>query len=129
MKRTSAKRKPRTPEAEEQDALWAAVRLAIHLRSGGLCELCGDPISVASMEGHHRRSRSVPGDHRHCPCNALALCGRCHHGPQVHAGPTRAKEIGTIVSRHSVEEPSAVLVRLRTGRVQLNCDGTYVLVA
>jgi hypothetical protein len=129
MKRTAAKRKPPTQDDQDEAALWAAVRLILHVRAGGLCELCSTPVTVASMEGHHRRSRGVRGLHRHCPCNALALCSACHHGPDVHDGPERAKDLGTIVSRHSSTPPSEIPVILRVGKVHLDCRGGFLLVS
>lgn len=120
-KRTTARRRAR--DDEDHGMAWADVRLIIYTRAGGCCELCGKALNIVNMEGHHRRSRRFGPD---CPCNALALCGDCHHGPKVHGGPTPAKVLGTIVQRH-VQRPGEVPVRLpRLGWVELTCGGTTI---
>ena len=74
----------------------------------------------AGSEWHHRRSRSVRGGHRHCPCNGLLLCYVCH--PDVHSHPTDARLKGLIVSRH-VDFPGEVPLRLRGQWWIASCEG------
>lgn len=101
---------------------WADVRLIIHVRAGGRCELCDRQLNVHNMEAHHRRSRAVGPD---CPCNALALCSTCHHD-DTHGQPVRARELGAIISRGFEGEPADVPVELHRGIVLLACNGTYL---
>lgn len=113
------------PRPDDHSILWADVRPIIYLRSGGRCERCGTGLNIHNMEAHHRRTRSIGPD---CPCNALALCSLCHHGPEVHAGPFRARKLGTIISRHYEGRPENVPVDVHgRGTVLLACDGTYRL--
>jgi hypothetical protein len=101
---------------------WDLVRLVLHSRSGGRCEICGTGISLASMQSHHRRTRKLGPD---CPCNALALCGTCHHD-RVHQQPEAAKGKGRIISRHDERDPEEIPVNVRGREVFLTCGGTYV---
>lgn len=124
-RRETERRRTRGPQHEGQ-LPWAEVRLVIFARSHGRCEGCGAPMTVASMEGHHRRTRRVGPD---CPCNALALCASCHHGPTVHGGPELAMELGRIVSRHTDTPPYDEPVELHgVGRVLLDCSGGFTRV-
>lgn len=103
---------------------WDEVRLMIYVRASGACELCGRQLNIHNMEGHHRRSRRVGPD---CPCNALALCRDCHHGPEVHGNTDgTARELGRIVSKVADVEPVDVPVQLHVGLVSLTCAGTYL---
>lgn len=73
-------------------------------------------------EWHHRRSRSVRGEHRHCPCNGILLCKTCHDW--VHANPFHARSKGWIVSRHA--DPSEQQMdNVSLGWIRLQCDGMY----
>lgn len=107
---------------------WQDVRMIIYTRSLGRCEGCGTGLNLAGMEAHHRRTRRLGPD---CPCNALALCPSCHHGPLGHGGPEAAREVGRIISRHDEVEPSEVPVTLHGyGKpVYLTCGGTYLAAA
>jgi 5-methylcytosine-specific restriction endonuclease McrA len=101
---------------------WQDVRLVIYARAGGRCELCGKQLGIANMEGHHRRTRRLGPD---CPCNAIALCSDCHHGPNVHGGPETARELRLILPRECTDPPAEIPVELHGQRwVLLNCDGT-----
>lgn len=121
VKREGARRRNRDDTGHGM--AWADVRLIIYTRAGGRCEVCGKALNIASMEGHHRRTRKIGPD---CPCNALALCGSCHHGPTVHGGPKVAMETGRIISRHDDTPPSEIPVRLAVGQMLLSCGGTYL---
>lgn len=124
MRRKAARRRKRL--GHDHGVTWAEVRLLIFIRCGGRCELCSRSLTMDTLEGHHRQTRAVGVD---CPGNALALCHDCHHGPLVHAGPARGRELGTIVSRHE-DDPCAVPVDLpRRGLVVLGCDGSVSLAA
>jgi hypothetical protein len=123
-KRDKPRRRSRT---SDHGMLWPDVRLVIFARALGRCERCGLQLNIANMEGHHRRTRRVGPD---CPCNALALCGTCHHGPEVHGGPELAMELGTILSRHSDAPPGELEVEIHgRGRVLLGCGGQYLAIA
>jgi hypothetical protein len=67
------------------------VREAVAERSGGICE-CGCGQRAVHM--HHRRLRSQGG--QHTPANLLHLT-LAHHA-EIHANPTRAYELGFLVS-------------------------------
>lgn len=117
--------KPIVVHVDGMTSLWQDVRLVIYVRAGARCELCGDHMNIANMEGHHRRSRQVR-EHRDCPCNALALCARCHHGERVHAnydGTARAD--GLILSKLSSQPAAEIPAKLRNGIVLLTCGGLY----
>lgn len=123
--RRKVEQKAKRAELDGHGMPWARVRTIILERAGGRCEGCGTPITLFDgLEGHHRRTRRFGPD---CPCNALALCGACHHGPTVHDGPELARELGRIISSHDETDPSTIPVVLRDeiGRVLLACDGTY----
>ena len=118
-RRTPA-RAVRTPDGHAPCESWTAVRKILFDRAGGRCELCGAKITLETMEGHHRQTRSVGPD---CPANGLGLCARCHHD-EVHARPEIATENGWITSRHH-QQPCAHPVHLdQHGWVRLGCDGT-----
>lgn len=73
---------------------------------------------------HHRRSRSVRGDHRHCSCNGIWLCAACHSW--VHAHPFEARAKGWIVTR-TVDVPGVEPVfNQRFGWLMLGCTGLKV---
>jgi hypothetical protein len=118
---TRKERRRRDRSDAEHSIPWNDVRNLIFVRAGGRCELCDAPLVIGTMQGHHRRTRQIGPD---CACNALALCGDCHHG-EVHGQPVRARELGQIVSRHSVDRPSTLPVTIRRGEVFLSCHGTY----
>jgi hypothetical protein len=109
---------------------WATVRELIYWRSGGQCEVCGATLHGA-MEAHHRLPRRYGPD---CPCNALALCGECHHD-KVHGQPIESAAAGRILSSTALgaavpdDAPAWLWVR---GHgmvwVQLSCAGAYRIV-
>lgn len=82
------------------------------------CVRCNVP--TMSGEWHHRRSRSVRDDHRHCSCNGIYLCGACHRW--VHANPFEARELGYIVSRHKMPTIEPVF-NIGPGWLLLDCEG------
>lgn len=115
--------------SEEQRALsmtqreipqWS--RYLVENRDNHLCARCFTSGRRVPLQWHHRRSRAVPGPHRHCPCNGLLLCGTCHLW--VHSHPTEALAKGLIVSR-SERHPFEVPLRAMARWVSLHCDGGY----
>lgn len=96
----------------------ARARVAVRERHQGRCERCGGP----GAHWHHRKSRSVRGEHRHCICNGLWLCASCH--TWAHANHDAAVEEGVIVPRWG-EDPGDWSVLTYQGiRLRLGCDGT-----
>lgn len=124
----STRKGRRGSEPASDGMVWADVRLVIYARSLGRCEACGKSLNIANMEGHHRRSQGVKGPHRHCPCNALALCSSCHHD-DVHEQPEEARELGRILSKLSTTPPAEESVDIQGRRLFLTCGGTYIDVA
>lgn len=128
MTRTQKRRRARVRSerraAGEHGYPWPEVRVIIYARCAGRCEGCGIQMTLHTMEGHHRRTRSIGPD---CPCNALALCAACHHGDTVHGSPETGRELGRIISRHDRGEPADRVVELHDrGQVYLTCDGQYL---
>lgn len=84
------------------------------------CARCLVPAPAGHW--HHRRSRSVPGTHQHCPCNGVWLCAPCH--TWVHGHPRQAGERGFIVGRY-VDDPFTVPLWQPTGWITLDCGGGW----
>lgn len=82
------------------------------------CFRCGGP----GAEWHHRRSRSVRDEHRHCACNGVWLCRTCHRW--AHANPFEARAVGLIVSRYQ-PQPGAEPAVARFGTLFLLCNGKF----
>lgn len=93
-------------------------RALVEQRDRMRCAVCYGPGS----HWHHRRSRRVRADHRHCACNGLLLCRTCHSW--AHANPDEAQAVGTVVSQW-VDEPFLVPFRTTTGWWQVRCNGRY----
>lgn len=93
-------------------------RHLVERREGMRCAIC----MGRGYEWHHRRSRRVRADHRHCACNGLLLCRTCHSW--AHANPDESQAVGSIVSQW-VDEPFLVPLRTHSGWWQLRCDGRY----
>jgi hypothetical protein len=91
----------------------------VQQREGGRCALC---VGGRGVDWHHRRSRRVRADHRHCACNGLLLCRTCHSW--AHANPDEAQAVGSVVSQW-VDEPFLVPLHTALGWWQLRCDGAY----
>ena len=94
-------------------------RTIVATRDMGRCVRCN---SGASHEYHHRRGRSVPGAHQHCPGNGITLCRTCH--AWVHAHPIESRAMGWIVSRHA-EPDETLLYTAQFGWVQYHHEGSY----
>ncbi|PPH51226.1 HNH endonuclease [Rathayibacter sp. AY1E1] len=100
-------------------------RAAVEVRSGGLCEGCGD---VRATEVHHRKYRSRGVDHT--VQNLLHLCGfgntsGCHgiaHG--VHPSGERRPATGWAVGTH--EDPLEVAVLYRGRLRHLTAEGLTI---
>lgn len=95
-------------------------RALVRERDRDQCARC----TGRGSEWHHRRSRSVRDEHRHCACNGVWLCHTCH--AWVHAHPFDARALGLIVSRHSVPTEKQMEHAL-FGWVRLTCDGKQSL--
>jgi hypothetical protein len=95
-----------------------AARTIVRHRAHGRCERCGSP--APNGEWHHRRSRSVRDEHRHCPCNGLWLCQADHQW--VHAHPFEARQTGFIVSRFT-PEPGSIALTSPWGIRLHDCQG------
>lgn len=95
-------------------------RALVKSRDRFRCARCFMPAPAGHW--HHRRSRSVPGEHQHCPCNGVWLCATCHSW--AHQNPNAAQRFGFIVSR-SVDEPASVPVLTPTGWIVLDCGGGW----
>lgn len=91
-------------------------RSVVKVRDNWRCVRCGSKGS----EWHHRRSRSVVDDHRHCACNGVWLCKACHDW--THAHPFEARALGLIVSRAAIPTEHPVKC-VRRGWVNLTCIG------
>jgi hypothetical protein len=98
----------------DPNAIPTRSREIVRARSGGKCEWC--KVGRA-REWHHRRTKKVKGEHRHCPCNGIDLCTTCHQ--YAHRHPEQAREEGLIVSSFVVL-PGTVPV---WGIGYFTCDG------
>lgn len=94
-------------------------------RDGGRCVMCRAP----GTNCHHRRSRSVHDEHRHCPCVLVTMCGSgttgCHG--YVHARPLAARGAGLIVTKFAAT-PGLVPFRSGLTWVFPDCKGGAVRV-
>lgn len=102
-------------------------RALAYARADRLCELCGAYAYGGSL--HHRRPRKMGGDKRPATSavsNALLLCGSgvtgCHG--RIESDRNWARDEGLLLRPD--EDPTAVPVNLRLGRVQLTDWGGYV---
>ncbi|WP_170177806.1 HNH endonuclease [Thermomonospora umbrina] len=80
-------------------------RAEAYERAGGKCDLCGQPLSWARFECHHRKKRSQGGDDS--LSNLIALHPACHHD-KVHGRPKWAYEHGFMVRRDGDPAKTAV---------------------
>lgn len=110
------------PEIAPEDGrtTLSVAREVVFTRARNRCEVCGGPATDYS----HRRTRSVVGEHQHCPCNGIAACRTCH--TRMHDHPETARGDGLHVSRY-VQRPSDVPVRLKGAWWLLTCEGTMSL--
>lgn len=93
------------------------IRKAAKLRSGGMCEICGDHPA----EHLHHRKRRRHGDHR--ICNALHLCHRCHDGYVHGSRGGSSYDNGWLVRAN--DDPAAVPVLIHDSCQLLTVDGDY----
>ena len=94
QRRTPLRSRGRKVE-REQPAL-AAMKLGVHLRSGGMCEVRTPSCRVGPHEGsdvHHRLMRSQGGSHD--PENGLLVCPPAHI--YIHANPGESYQRGWLV--------------------------------
>lgn len=95
-------------------------RAIVEQRDQGRCRGCGGN----GYEWHHRRSRRVREDHRHCACNGVLLCRTCHAA--AHGHHEAGRDRGLVVSQW-VNEPFLVpVVDAMGGFWQLLCNGQYL---
>jgi hypothetical protein len=92
-------------------------RLLVKNREQGRCAMC----QLRGAEWHHRRSRRVRDEHRHCACNGLWLCGTCHRW--AHAEPVRSLPWGFVVSQYEATPFLVPYLRLGTEWLQATCGG------
>ena len=96
------------------------VRDAVAMRSGGVCEVCGEnPLA----EVHHRRPRAMGGTRRastNTAANALGVCRSCHHIIESHR--TVARLLGWLVPQTT--DPAGVPLMYRGRRVLLSENGS-----
>lgn len=103
-------------------ATWAACRPVLLDRASGRCEIGGEPVTLATMHGHHRQRREM-GDHSFV--NGLCLCPAHHIGgpTAVHSHVKDATDHGWIVPTWA--RPADRWVLLWTGAVvHLTADPT-----
>lgn len=99
-------------------------RTLVRQRDADTCVMC---LVVLGGGGHwhHRRTRSVNDEHRHCPCVGVILCSACHR--KVHANPAASRLTGLIVSRYEAN-PSEIPFRSGPIWIFPMCSGSVHLV-
>lgn len=103
------------------NAIPSMQRIKVKARDGHRCVRCGG----RGAEWHHRRSKSVRDEHRHCTCNGVWLCTGCHQW--VHSHPFEARSSGFIVSRHNPLPASEPVMCVLRGQIALDCEGGFGL--
>lgn len=121
VKRDGPPRRRSRSDTDHPERPWQDVRMVVHLRALGRCELCGCDLNLANMQGHHRLSRRYGPD---CPCNVLALCEDCHHR-RTHQDVAVAKAAGRIISQHNDRQPGEIPVEIGGDLTRLTCGGLY----
>lgn len=104
-------------------AFGPRVRLTVHHRADGLCEMCSGPGDWRGLQFHHRLPRRRGSTHRAYvgqAANAALLCGADHDW--VESNRTEAYEMGLLL--HDLDIPSEVPAQLRYGLVLLSDDGS-----
>jgi hypothetical protein len=81
------------------------LRTAIHDRSRGRCDMCGQPVNPDRWECHHRLLRSQGGEDSHA--NLICLHTHCHG--QVHHRPAWSYRNGLLVPSWARPEEWPVL--------------------
>jgi hypothetical protein len=110
----------RRPQDRLGAAAYASARAKAYERALGACEGCGARLERTAFHAHHRLPRSPR--RVDCPCNLLALCGRCHG--EVHEAPTESTRTGRLIVRTDRRIPSEVPVVIAGAWWLLGCDGT-----
>lgn len=109
---------------------WTLIREQLWERSGGRCEVSGQPLRLADFDAHHRRNKGMGGTSRpdvHDVDNLLALSPVIHNGgPQSVHGRRRWSEArGYLIPKHR-SDPGMQPVWLFGQRwVLLGKDGQY----
>lgn len=111
------------------DSASAELRVACLLRSGGLCEHCGQPLDTG-WEMHHRLAGGMGGTRRDRDLieNVLALISTHHNlaPDSVHMRGVVAREHGWVISKYDERPPADVPVLVFGRRwVLLTPAGTY----
>lgn len=99
------------------NAIPSMQRVKVKVRDSRRCVRCGGQ----GAEWHHRRSKSVRDEHRHCTCNGVWLCTDCHQW--VHSHPFEARGSGFIVSRHTPVPGTEPVQCVLRGLIVLDCEG------
>jgi hypothetical protein len=93
-------------------------RLAIHARDRGICQTCGEPVSVNHFEVAHKIANSVANRKRYgdevvdSPVNkATTHRGRCNSGQNCGNNPMKCAEIVRAVEAIKHAEEIAVMWR------------------
>jgi hypothetical protein len=102
--------------AYQQKQIPQTARTLVAQRETQRCARCASNGS----QWHHRRSRRVVQQHRHCPCNGVWLCHVCHR--YLHHHPEEARRQGFIVPGYE-PEPGVLPVRTWWGWRYHLCDG------
>lgn len=109
---------------------WQRVRGQLIARSGGLCEVSGQPLDPDTFDVHHRRNKGMGGTSRpdvHDLDNLLALLPFVHNlsPDSVHGNPAWSRPRGYLL-RKDTEHPGMVPVLIHGRRwVLLGKDGRY----
>ena len=124
---TGAAKARRRAEADDIPAAVCRLVDARDSRDGvRLCVHCGSP---RNLHRHHRRFRSQPGPHRHCVCNVVTVCDRCHTWAHVLNRPQAEIEGLVLAAETAAPWRHLVLVHSepdRPGReLWPTCDGQW----
>lgn len=127
LQRRAPMKRKRTPQRirSGENEIPQESRRLVRVRD---CDTCVRCLKFLGGTGHwhHRRTRSIRDEHRHCPCVGVLLCSSCHS--EVHAQPKASRENGWIVSRYETEPAT---IPFRTGEIWVFplCSGNVHLVA
>lgn len=109
MKRSPIRPKRKTPRRRESPRWtreeWAVANLALAIRAGDHCELCGKPLAGRAERAHRVRRRDG-GDRL---CNIVLLHPECH--AFTHANPDDARAAGFLL--RTTDDPLTIPVLWR----------------
>jgi 5-methylcytosine-specific restriction enzyme A len=116
--------KPRVRRPKPQ--IPTRVRVALAVRSGGVCEIAMPGCTRNADDASHRIKVGMGGRKgdaakaHHVLSNLLAACRTCH-GQRLHAEPARAYAAGWMLREHQI--PTSEPVLYRGARCWLSDDG------